>query len=493
MRRNHKVFAVTALVLVLLLTLLPAVPAMAYSVYGQLYDSTDQLDKSRCETMGQQLSDLSEEKQIDIHVDVVDDLEGKGIDDYAKIFYTQYGYGYQSTGDGILLMIYLTEDGDGLEYEDYDIVFGGQNKESFRTIVSDMYSGVSQYLNEDSFSGDLQEDNDAFFHAIECVISAVKGESGTAAAGTAGSLAQTEAAESAQSLAQTEAAESAQSLAQTEAAESIQSLAEDGLPPLEQVASSQLVWDQIEGTYVKDAAGLMSDAERQTLESKAGELADRYGTGVYVLTVDDYRSYGGSSSIELWTEKLYLDNQLGLGSEQNGVILALSMAERDYCLKIYGSDALFAYTDYAQGQLTDRFVSSFRNNDWYGGFSAYLNFGEKILKEAADGTPMERTVNWAGMIGGSSLLSLLIGFITGKGRVGSLRRTMKNTGIKRTAVNYISHESGMYMRSKQDHYVNTTVNRVRVSSSQNKTGGHGGGGGGTSVNSHGFSGGSGKF
>ena len=480
MRRNNKVFAAAALMLVLLLTLLPAVPAMAYSVYGQLYDSTDQRDKSRCETMGRQLSDLSEEKQIDIHVDVVNDLEGKGIDDYAKIFYTQYGYGYKSTGDGILLMIYVTEDGDGLQYQDYDIVFGGKNKDSLRTIVSDMYTGVGRYLNEEAFSGDLQSDNDAFFHAIECVVASVNGES-SAAAGTAGSLSETEAA--------------AETAAETEtAAESVLSLAEDGLPPLDQVASSDLVWDQMDGTYVKDGAGLMSDAERQTLESKAGELADRYGTGVYVLTVDDYRSYGGSSSIELWTEKLYLDNQLGLGSEQNGVILALSMAERDYCLKIYGSDALFAYTDYAQGQLTDRFVSSFRNNDWYGGFSAYLNFGEKILKEAADGTPMERTVNWAGMIGGSSLLSLLIGFITGKGRVGSLRRTMKNTGIKRTAVNYISHESGMYMRSKQDHYVNTTVNRVRVSGSQNKTGGHGGGGGGgTSVNSHGFSGGSGKF
>ena len=469
MRRKNRWFAAAALVITLLLVLLPAVPAMAYASYGQIYDSTDQLDKSRCETMAQQLSDLSGEKQIDLHVDVVDDLEGKDIDDYAKIFYTQYGYGNQVTRDGILLMVYVTEDADGLAYQDHDIVYGGQNKEALRGIVSDMVTGIAPYLNTDAFDGNLQEDNDAFFHALENVIAAVKGEV----------TAQTEEA------AVAETAEEVQEIVPEEAF--------DGLPPLDQIESGNLVWNQLEGTYVKDAAGLMSSQERQALEEKAQQLASKYGVGVYVLSVDDYRSYGGSSNIDFWTEKLYLDNKLGLGSEQNGVILVLSMAERDYCLKIYGKDALFAYTDYAQGQLTDRFLSSFRNNDWYGGFSKYLDFGGTILEDAQDGSPMEKHVDMVGTVGGSSLLSLLIGLVTGRGRVNRLRRTMKNTGIKKTAVNYVSQEKAMRLNGRQDHYVNTTVNRVRIHHDDDKSSGGGHGGGGTSVNSHGFSGGSGKF
>ena len=469
MRRKNRWFAAAALVITLLLVLLPAVPAMAYASYGQIYDSTDKLDKSRCETMAQQLNDLSEEKQIDLHVDVVDNLEGRDIDDYAKIFYTQYGYGNEETGDGILLMVYVTEDADGLEYQDHDIVYGGQNKEALRSVVGDMVTGIAPYLNTDAFDGNLQEDNDAFFHALESVVAAVEGET-SAQAGEA---------------AVAETAEEVQEIVPDEAF--------DGLPPLDQIESGNLVWDQLEGTYVKDAAGLMSAQERQTLEEKAQQLASKYGVGVYVLSVDDYRNYGGSSNIDFWTEKLYLDNNLGLGSAQNGVILVLSMAERDYCLKIYGKDALFAYTDYAQGQLTDRFLSSFRNNDWYGGFSKYLDFGGTILEDAQDGSPMEKHVDMAATVGGSSLISLLVGLVTGRGRVNRMRRTMKNTGIKKTAVNYVSQEKAVKLNSRQDHYVNTTVNRVRIHHDSDKSSGGGHSGGGTSVNSHGFSGGSGKF
>jgi uncharacterized membrane protein YgcG len=59
MRRKNRWFALAALMMTLLLVLLPAVPAMAYASYEQIYDSTDMLDQSRCETMDQQLSDLS--------------------------------------------------------------------------------------------------------------------------------------------------------------------------------------------------------------------------------------------------------------------------------------------------------------------------------------------------------------------------------------------------------------------------------------------------
>ena len=104
-----------------------------------------------------------------------------------------------------------------------------------------------------------------------------------------------------------------------------------------------------------------------------------------------------------------------------------------------------------------------------------------------------REVNVAGTIGGSALLSAIIGLLTGSGRVRRLKRTMKNTGVKKTAVNYVSQEKMMKLNSKQDHYLNTTVSRVRIHHDSGKSSGGGHGGGGTTINSHGFSGGSGKF
>lgn len=471
MHRHKRLLAAAALILTFLLMLLPAAPALAYTEYGQMYDATDLLDENRCRTMEQQLSDLSEKQQVDIHVDVVEDLEGQSIDDYARIFYMQYGYGNETTRDGILLMIYLEEDADGLEYQDHDIVYGGQNKEALRGIVGNMVSGIAPYLNEDAFAGDIEEDNDAFFHAVEAVISAAGGAA--------------EQIEEAQTAAETEA--------QVQAIAPSGQAAVENVTPLDQVDSSSLTLDQLGGLYVLDGAGLMTEEQKSDLESKAQQLADTYGVGIYVLTVDDYRSYGGDSNIDLWTEKLYKDNQLGLGSEQNGVLLVLSMAERDYCLKIYGQDALFAYTDYAQGLLTERFLSSFKNNDWYGGFSKYMEFGGTILEEAQDGSPMEKYVNWAGLVGASGILSAIIGMVTGSGRVSRLKRTMKNTGIRTRAHQYISKDAGLRLHVQNDHYINTSVTRTLVRSDDDRSSGGGSGGGGTTIDSNGFSGGSGKF
>ena len=98
---------------------------------------------------------------------------------------------------------------------------------------------------------------------------------------------------------------------------------------------------------VTDAAVLLTDEQLATLEEMAENVSDRYGCGVYVVTVDDYRELE-DTDVQTCAEDLYDYFELGLGEERNGILLMLSMEERDYALIAYGQKAHYAFTDYGK-------------------------------------------------------------------------------------------------------------------------------------------------
>lgn len=53
--------------------------------------------------------------------------------------------------------------------------------------------------------------------------------------------------------------------------------------------------------HVTDDARLFSDQERAYLEQRAAEISEKYNFGVYIVTLDNYLNYHGSSNIEKFT------------------------------------------------------------------------------------------------------------------------------------------------------------------------------------------------
>lgn len=91
------------------------------------------------------------------------------------------------------------------------------------------------------------------------------------------------------------------------------------------------------GVYVYDDAALLTQEEYDTLNEAAAAVSEQYGCGVYVVTVDDMADYidpdavteTGETGMAAFTE--YAWDALGLAAshDSNGIMLALSMAERD--------------------------------------------------------------------------------------------------------------------------------------------------------------------
>jgi len=251
--------------------------------------------------------------------------------------------------------------------------------------------------------------------------------------------------------------------------------------------------------YVSDYAGVLSTSARQELNQQASELSNEYGFGVFVVIVDDYRSYV-RGSIEDFAEQVFHRYGLGWGEKENGILLAMSMNDRDYDLYAHGDFGNYAFTDYGKKQLADSFLDDFRRNDWASGFRDYIKTSGDMLRQARQGTPVDVWIpdpaeQGPRMTLGKLLISLGVGCTIGGVSIGGMKRPMKTAVRQSGAANYVSR-GGVNLRIRRDDFINRVVNRRPIPRVTTTGGGRPGGGhfGGTTISgSHGGSHHSGKF
>lgn len=250
--------------------------------------------------------------------------------------------------------------------------------------------------------------------------------------------------------------------------------------------------------YVSDYAGILSADEQKDLRDRAAAVSAQYDFGVYVVVVEDHTQYV-NGSIEDFAEEIFHSYGLGVGEKEDGVILAMSMKERDYDIYAHGDFGNYAFTDYGKERLADSFLDDFRRNDWAGGFRDFIETSAGMLQKAKDGNPVDIWIPdpvepGPRFDGFKAAISLAMGALFGGGAVSGMKRSMK-TAVKQTqAENYI--RGGVNLRGEHDTFVNRTVTRTRIrqespSSGSRPSGGHFGG---TTISgSHGGSHHSGKF
>ena len=240
-----------------------------------------------------------------------------------------------------------------------------------------------------------------------------------------------------------------------------------------------------ETAYIYDWAEILTDSELSTLTAAAEGLEQTYGVGVYIATLSDMRDYG-YYDIEECAEAFYKEMELGAGAEHTGILLILSMEDRDYDLCAYGEYAHFAFTDYGKTTVSDAFLDNFRQDDWYGGFFDYLARCDDMLALADAGTPVDvpprEKYTPAGIIA-SAVISLLIAWLVCR----LLKGRMKSAVLAADADSYVRPDA-VNISLRDDRFSHVTTSRRKIERSSS-----GGGRGGTSVNSGGFSHSSGKF
>lgn len=237
-------------------------------------------------------------------------------------------------------------------------------------------------------------------------------------------------------------------------------------------------------SYVTDEVGLLTPEEVEDFEEQAREIEMEYGCGVYAIILEDYTAYSDKSVYEC-AKDFYRNYNLGSGSEKNGVLLLLSMSDRDYALIVYGDEALKSFTDYGQEKLEDDFLYYFGDDRWEEGFQAYFDGSEEYLSMAAAGTYFDvDTDEDATDILMKIFIIVGIPVIISGIICGIFLAQMKTARKQTMATEYILMDTKK-IRIQEDRYTHSTQTRRKIEKSSSS--------GGTTRDSSGFSGRSGKF
>ena len=421
MKKTCSIFA-----LILLLAMSLCTPALAASEYGVIYDETDELGSATLTMQGEQtLPELSETLGIDLRVDVLTQISYDSIADAAAGIYARYGYGYGEEREGATLTILMEPQDTGTYAMPAD--------------------GWCVYANLSEERGSSQALADVIRTAVEP------------------SMAQAvyDMAQAAEDYILTNCPPDSP-VPETPETPTVPETPEVSEP------------DSVSMQYVFDISDLLTYEEWEELETRAADISNRQHCGVYFALVDDFTDYGDGSVYEV-TYQLYHGSELGFGKDRDGIIVLLSMEERDYATFVYGEYAEYAFDDFGQEKLEERFLDDFGDNDWYGGISHYLDACDEFLTKAEEGKPV-RSSPWP-MVGVAVGVSCLIA----AGICIFLLRGMKSVHQKKEADAYLT-EGGLHLTQQYDQYTHTTETRTKIekSSSSSNSSESGGGGSGRS-------------
>jgi|GEM_PF-229341 len=469
-----KRFSALLLAALLCATLILPLRSLASSDYDLVYDATDAMDADYMNTLGTDtFYQLTQALGMEVRVDIVKGLEGETIEDYAQIFYDQYDYGYGADKSCVNLMIVARQEGDSLVCDGYYVFAGGGAERILTPDQRDQLTqGLAMWFDDEAWSGDMTQDVVACENGLAAYagyLTELSGDSSIIAPMVPGAM-------------------------DGETREPV-----DPLPDPDTAETPSLIstLDSAPGTYVLDMAGLLSESERAHLEELAAETSEKYDSGVYVVTVNDYLDYNTTPYEAAKT--IFNDYGLGLGEDQSGTMLLLSMADRDYAYIARGEFGNYAFTDYGKDQLEDEFLDNFRNDDWYGGFQDFITESDYYMSQAAAGTPIDVPVKEpmptgtavAGSVGVGAVASCAGSAI----KCNSLKKKMRSVKTKADASQYLAAGAaglagGLILRASTDQFLNTTVQRIPLHVNDDHKGGWSGG---TTIDSGGFSGHSGKF
>jgi len=263
--------------------------------------------------------------------------------------------------------------------------------------------------------------------------------------------------------------------------------------------------------YVIDEADLLTDEEEEKLQNQLSEISARQKLDVVVLT--NYSTEGKEP--KLFAVDYFDDHDYGYGSDHDGIILMISMENRDWALGTTGY-GITAFTDYGQNVMSNKFVPKLSSGNYYGAFKLYGELCDRFITQARTGKPYDvdhpfkNAINWF-VVGILVTVSFLIGLISASIMASSAKSKLISSRDKYDAVGYaVSHSvntenenrhgavnginpaamaAGMLLgailfSAKQDHFTHTTTTRTLIPRDR--------GGGGFSGGSSTFTGSSGR-
>ena len=201
-----------------------------------------------------------------------------------------------------------------------------------------------------------------------------------------------------------------------------------------------------------DEADLLSDDEESELLAKLDEISERQKCDVAVVTVDSLEG----KTAEVYADDYYDYNGYGFGEERDGILLLVSMEDRNWHMSTCGY-GITAFTDAGMEYMADKFTPLLSDGFYSDAFIKYAELCDDFITQAKEGKPYDKGNLPKGTISPIwILLSIVIGLVIAYILGTKKKRKLKSVIEQASAQNYTVPGS-MMLTVNWDRLVNRTV------------------------------------
>ncbi len=230
-----------------------------------------------------------------------------------------------------------------------------------------------------------------------------------------------------------------------------------------------------------DNENLLTEKEAEKINQLLEEKSADNDVDIVIVTTDSVSQNGALDDADVF----YDTNGYG----NDGVLLYLSMGNRDYAISTTGFGQT-AFTSAGLEYMEDQFVSDLSKGNYYDAFEEFVTLSDDYIKQARKGNAYD-TGNLPKAkrnYGLYALISAALGCLMSAFSTGQKKAKNKSVHAQKYANSYIKDTN---ITLKRDIFLYHTINRVRKEK-QERSGGSGNGGH-ISSSGHSHGGTSGKF
>lgn len=249
-----------------------------------------------------------------------------------------------------------------------------------------------------------------------------------------------------------------------------------------------------------DDAYLLSEYEAEMLLEKLDEISEQEQVDVVVVTVN---SLDGKTSTE-YADDFYDYNGYGMGDNDDGILLLVSMGDRDLATSTHGS-AINIFSDYTQNYIIDQFIEDLGAGNYSIAFNTFADLCREqiISSRTVNNAPVLPAVpdisgDYAGDYDDEptherglfrtiqaffiravymfpsymTLVVILMGAIIAFIITGIMRSKLKSVRMQSTASNYVINNS-LNITDSRDSFLYSSISKVKIQkpSSSSSSGG----------------------
>lgn len=133
-----------------------------------------------------------------------------------------------------------------------------------------------------------------------------------------------------------------------------------------------------------DDAGLLSSSQAQKLEKKLDKISKEHHCDVVIAVANTTNG----QDIESFTEDFYDSMGYGQGEKKSGIMLMVSMKERQWNMCTTG-DAIDAFTDAGLDYIGETFITYLSDEKYNKAFTTFARLSDKFLNQAEKGKPYD--------------------------------------------------------------------------------------------------------